>query len=674
MSKSNDATKLFQMIETAECRYANDNKRLQELKKLRRRVVEEIEDYGSPPPEEVVENLLSLIERGALPSEQQVLKVVENCLNPETSSTSASDTDEERMTEGEIHEFGIQVVAEQLEKEGYEIQSVATDMNINPQIVAKKDDETAFILVRTDCYPSKGDLRDYVLINRLIAKASEHNAICYLASVGIANSQAEDDEGMSVPIRGSGFYVAYSGLERLKAKLQHLDDFRKPITDIKTFDKPRDLHYYFAHHFLRDKVASNPRRTLDDLSREKGSNYLRIHWAMIELSAENLSEEDKLISTDVIECFPIEIDDECSGVVVQLPPPERMTEAYYIGIIVWNPECYSSSGQTKDSYRYFTLELSRDGRTKRTVMGEWEDERHSNYGKGPVPNIDDFVQAMLRLSGKYNKKLADELNEQAIELMKAQRFDAALHLLHKAIDQDPSHWNTWYLAGQCYRFGNDLDNAVTYLEKAVELKPDEPSVLLALGIAFQLNDCFTEAINAFRYAIEIDPDYELAYNGLAVTQKKQGELELALHNYDAGAKALSRRIVKSLRNDRSNMIFKHLDIEHHLWLEYAAYGATYLCSINEDIQRMAWPTGEQAMREELTEGHEGLYWIDQFDSESNLVRLFLPNYFNTFRETLRQDNTFSNLIGNRGTILKKLGRYEEANQHFNEAEYFLPDT
>ena len=129
---------------------------------------------------------------------------------------------QEIMTEGEIHEFGIQIVAEQLEKEGYEIQSVATDMNINPQIVAKKDDETAFILVRTDCYPSKGTLNDYALIDNLIAKADEHNAICYLASVGIANSQAEDDEGVSIPIRGAGFYVAYSGLERLKAK--HRED------------------------------------------------------------------------------------------------------------------------------------------------------------------------------------------------------------------------------------------------------------------------------------------------------------------------------------------------------------------------------------------------------------------------------------------------------------------
>ena len=91
MSTSNDSTMIFQMIEAAEHRYANDDKRLQELKKLKRRVEEEIEDYGSPPPEEVVERLLSLIERGALPSEEQVLNVVENFLN---SQQTTSETNE----------------------------------------------------------------------------------------------------------------------------------------------------------------------------------------------------------------------------------------------------------------------------------------------------------------------------------------------------------------------------------------------------------------------------------------------------------------------------------------------------------------------------------------------------------------------------------------------------
>jgi tetratricopeptide (TPR) repeat protein len=264
------------------------------------------------------------------------------------------------------------------------------------------------------------------------------------------------------------------------------------------------------------------------------------------------------------------------------------------------------------------------------------------------------------------------LNEQAIELMKAKRFAEAIPLFRKAIEQDPSRWGYWYMAGQCYRFTNDLDNAVIYLRRAVALDADEPPVFLALGIALQLTNRLTEAVDAFRQAIEMDRDYELAYNSLALTQKKQGELELALHNYDAGAKALSRRIVKHLRNDPSSKVFKHRDLEHKIWAEYCMFGAMYLCSANENIEGMSWPTSAQAMEEERTERHGGLYWVDDLNPENKLTRLFLPNYFNSFRESLRQDRAYADLIGNRGTVLELLGRDEEANRHFKEAEYFLP--
>lgn len=120
----------------------------------------------------------------------------------------------------------------------------------------------------------------------------------------------------------------------------------------------------------------------------------------------------------------------------------------------------------------------------------------------------------------------------------------------------PSQWNAWYMAGQCCRFLNNIDGAIQHLSRAAELKRDEPSIFLALGIAFQLNTQSDKAIMAFRRAIEIDSDYELAYNSLALTQRTSGELDKALYNYDAGAKALARRIVKAMRNSRSNPILK----------------------------------------------------------------------------------------------------------------------
>lgn len=84
------------------------------------------------------------------------------------------------------------------------------------------------------------------------------------------------------------------------------------------------------------------------------------------------------------------------------------------------------------------------------------------------------------------------------------------------------------------------------------------------------------------------------------------------------------------------------------------------------------PTGEQAIDEERTEKHRGMYWTDELGDDGQLVRHYLPNYFNTFRESLRMDSTYSNLIGNRGTVLNLLGRHEEARLHTVEATEFLP--
>ncbi|MBM3978214.1 MAG: tetratricopeptide repeat protein [Planctomycetes bacterium] len=264
------------------------------------------------------------------------------------------------------------------------------------------------------------------------------------------------------------------------------------------------------------------------------------------------------------------------------------------------------------------------------------------------------------------------LIDQAIEYMKRQRFGEALPLLRRAIDQDPSLWNAWYMAGQCCRFLEDLDGAIEHLSRAAELKKDEAPIFLALGIAFQLRAQWGQAIESFRRAIEIDPDYELAYNSLALTQKKQGDLDEAFHNYDAGAKALARQIVKAMRNNRNSPILKHRETVGTLWAEYATYAALYLVSTADGISDIAWPTGAQALEEERTEKHAGLYWTDVPNDKRETVRLFLPNYFNTFRESLRRDIAYSNLLGNRGTVLELLGHLDEARQHFDEATEFRP--
>jgi tetratricopeptide (TPR) repeat protein len=267
--------------------------------------------------------------------------------------------------------------------------------------------------------------------------------------------------------------------------------------------------------------------------------------------------------------------------------------------------------------------------------------------------------------------MSNETFERALELFQGGRLHESLRLLQGVLAEDPSHWNAFYMAGQCCRFMNDIGGAIPYLERATELAPDEPPAHLALGIAYQLDERWDEAIRALTNALRIDPDYAIAYNSLALTQKKAGQIDVALENYGQGLKALARRNVLRMRNDEGGPILRHLDIGKDLWAEHAIFGAMYLVSREEGVHGFSWPTGREAEEEERTQRHRGLCWVDRPDAEGRLVRHYLPNFFNTFREMLLSDRTYAELTGNRGVVLELLGRDAEAREHFMEAEAFV---
>lgn len=115
-----------------------------------------------------------------------------------------------------------------------------------------------------------------------------------------------------------------------------------------------------------------------------------------------------------------------------------------------------------------------------------------------------------------------------------------------------------------------------------------------------------------------------------------------------------------------------------LWTEQALFGAMFLCA-EDEIDNMLYPDGETAETEERTERLGGLYFVDSATTTRRFLlnrtstsRLFLPNYFNSFREWLLAHPTSSYLaicLGKR-TVLRRLGREEEALAYSMEAEAF----
>ena len=73
-----------------------------------------------------------------------------------------------------------------------------------------------------------------------------------------------------------------------------------------------------------------------------------------------------------------------------------------------------------------------------------------------------------------------------------------------------------------------------------------------------------------------------------------------MHNYDAALKALVRRLITGMKNNQSSRIYAHDESGFHLWADYAVYAATYLCSLDDKVKSMAFPSGDFAVREAAT--------------------------------------------------------------------------
>lgn len=126
---------------------------------------------------------------------------------------------DELMSPADVHAFGIEIVYKQLQKDGWVIDSadVLADLASEPQIVAKKDGELAFFVVRTGVYPLRGRFDEgREAFDTLVNHAKAHGASCYFASVGIANADGDSEEEMSRAVKGAGFNVEFNGLVKME--------------------------------------------------------------------------------------------------------------------------------------------------------------------------------------------------------------------------------------------------------------------------------------------------------------------------------------------------------------------------------------------------------------------------------------------------------------------------
>ena len=116
------------------------------------------------------------------------------------------------LTAEDLHFLGIKVVYKDMVDKGYKVLNVRRETDVNPQILATKGDKRYFVVVRTSAFPDMGVLLPQVAAE-VLNHATKHNAVCYFASVGIANANGQTDEEMAKPLQGGEYFINYKGLQ-----------------------------------------------------------------------------------------------------------------------------------------------------------------------------------------------------------------------------------------------------------------------------------------------------------------------------------------------------------------------------------------------------------------------------------------------------------------------------
>ncbi|RXQ94460.1 hypothetical protein EO244_09260 [Ancylomarina salipaludis] len=115
-----------------------------------------------------------------------------------------------RLSGEELHELGIKWVYKHI-KDEFEVLSVNIEFEKNPQIIARKDDDMYFIVVKTSTYPDLGSLSS-MAAEEIITHADTHQAKILFAHVGVANANTENEAEMAFPEKDGQYYINYTGL------------------------------------------------------------------------------------------------------------------------------------------------------------------------------------------------------------------------------------------------------------------------------------------------------------------------------------------------------------------------------------------------------------------------------------------------------------------------------
>ena len=124
--------------------------------------------------------------------------------------------------------------------------------------------------------------------------------------------------------------------------------------------------------------------------------------------------------------------------------------------------------------------------------------------------------------------LAVDLNE-ATQLVKENRFDAALKLLDIILSNNADHIDALYLAAVSSRYLKKFDESKNYIEGLLKVAPDMARAYQELGHLNKALSNDEKAISSYRQACELNPALYASWAALHEYFSKQNNISAKLH-------------------------------------------------------------------------------------------------------------------------------------------------
>ena len=114
----------------------------------------------------------------------------------------------QELTKKESHNLAMNIVGEDLEKEGFEFLAINSDLKKNPQFVVLKNKETSFVVVRAVTGPEELNGYNHITTKPILEHSKKYKAKVFYAGVWLGHGS-----DISKPIvNGEEYSFVFKGL------------------------------------------------------------------------------------------------------------------------------------------------------------------------------------------------------------------------------------------------------------------------------------------------------------------------------------------------------------------------------------------------------------------------------------------------------------------------------